>query len=372
MVSELNTETVLLHFEEKQETSASACSIQGAVTEGNSETLPEVDRSENEILQPEELSPPLSSEIRITVEEKVQENEAESEIPLEKGHIGTKGDVSIQIENVETTPECPPTENEENTQSERETDTSSDAETNGIETDDVVPPVTQTLTNPVDVLINFLYTSHIDITQMNVSPLRVLACQCGMADVITACDEFNKVLQTETECMNTNAEKDEVASKFRYRYSDPNMAVKMLQFFDSLRREKKYTNVIVRSSTGKVHLDAHSLILASGSNFFLPIVSNETDGDVIDVTEIDEDVLESLILFLYTGKIGISSETVSKLLQSSDRLQLGDLIEGCAEFLESTSTVQNCIQHRAMAIDYKCSKLKVFPYSVRCLTSLCN
>ena len=217
----------------------------------------------------------------------------------------------------------------------------------------------ESFTDPKDVLINFLYTSHIDITQKNVSALKELALQCDMSDVITACEEFTKVLQMETEHLSNEKEKLEVELKFRYRYSDPSMAEKMLQHFEKLRRETNLTDVKLRSFSGKVTLDAHFLLLTCCSPFFLPLTSSHKTGDELDITEVEEDILEPLVGFLYTGKIGVTQQSVSKLIRAADRMQLSDIVEGCAEFMESTTTIHNCIQHRSIAIDYKCDKLKV-------------
>ena len=217
----------------------------------------------------------------------------------------------------------------------------------------------ESLDDPKDVLINFLYTSHIDITQKNVSALKELALQCGMNDVITACEEFSKVLQMETEHLSNEKEKLEVEIKFRYRYSDPSMPAKMLQHFEKLRGETRFTDVKLRSFSGKVILDAHSLVLTCCSPFFQTLTASQTTGEELDITEVEEDILEPIMNFIYSGKIEVAQQTVSKLIQAADRLQLSDVVEGCAEFLESTTTNHNCIQHRSMAIDYKCNKLKV-------------
>uniref|UniRef100_H2XR86 BTB domain-containing protein n=1 Tax=Ciona intestinalis TaxID=7719 RepID=H2XR86_CIOIN len=143
------------------------------------------------------------------------------------------------------------------------------------------------------------------------------------------------------------------------RYSDPSLPSKMMKHFNDLRHHKKFVDVIVTSPSKKIRLDCHSLVLSSGSNFFEPILSLGGDAECeFEVTEVKEGVLEALVSFIYTGKVGVNNHNVSKLMQGSDRMQLSEIIEGCAEYLETTTNAHNCVQHRSIAIDYKCNKLK--------------
>lgn len=69
--------------------------------------------------------------------------------------------------------------------------------------------------DPVEVLINFFYTSHIKITSKNVDKLRSYAQQCGIADVTMACDAFDNLLQTETASLTTDQEKETMSTNIR-------------------------------------------------------------------------------------------------------------------------------------------------------------
>ena len=318
------------------------------------------------------VAPPLYSEIttnassEITVNVEVHENFHSDNYKLMTNGQNevTSGtiDQSIQIpidENVVTPSESTSCEEikDEKIKSDAK-ETSQQLENDGNANETTSQQSSEPFSDPLSVLINFLYTSHIDITQKNVTALKDLALQCNMKDVISACDEFNKVLQMETGCLNSQKEKEDVAGKFRYRYSDPSMSVKMLEHFENLRSDNTLTDIKLRSHSGKLVLDSHAIILACGSSNFQCLVTSDKP-EILELKEIDEDVFEPLIGFFYTGKVGVSQQSVSKLIQSADKMQLSDVVEGCAEYMESTTTIQNCIQHRNMAIDYKCEKLKV-------------
>lgn len=69
--------------------------------------------------------------------------------------------------------------------------------------------------DPVEALVNFFYTSHINITSKNVGKLRACAQQCGVDDVTVACDAFDNLLETETSSLSSDAEKEKVATNIR-------------------------------------------------------------------------------------------------------------------------------------------------------------
>ena len=308
--------------------------------------------------------PPLFSEIAISEKlEETQDNKA-NEID-DQTALPSTNEISIEIDNpneiqTDLTNNSITKENvdkKENDESREKTLPEEIVDSNNFQ--DIDLNQTFSLDDPVDILITFFYTSHIDITQKNVTSLKTLATQCAMDDVITACDEFSKVLIAETEHLTTDEEKDEVASKFRYRYSDPAMPTKILHHLDELRKQKKYVDLVLESSPNQIRYDVHSVVVASASQFFEHVIANESKVDALQMTDIHEDVLESMIAFLYSGKVEVNQSNALKLIQASDCLQQKDLTEGCAEFFELITSVQNCIRHLSVAFNYKCEKLKV-------------
>nr|CAB3259632.1 kelch-like protein 17 [Phallusia mammillata] len=225
---------------------------------------------------------------------------------------------------------------------------------------DEIDNMPKNINDPVEVLINFLYTSHVDITQTNAVRIRELAFQCGMDDVVAACDEFDQVLLAETESLATDEEKETARAQFRYRYSEPTLPTKMLRHFNAKRISKQHTDIAVVSESGKVRIDAHSCILACGSNFFQSLITTtERDNEDFVISDIDETVLEQVLDYIYTGRVSVTSHTVADLMRASEKMQLLAIVDGSAEFLESILNVNNCIQHLSVAIEYKHDGLKI-------------
>lgn len=370
LVSELKTSNIVDHIDTNDENAVSSENKQGNLSENELKDCNDEEKCDGnnecdavesrELEESCDISPTLFSEMKVEVD---IEETLESEVcdNQNKDVVVTPDETSIDIDSLVNSSNNATAQDEvEDKQDSSEENSDLQDETTGGKSQNVdfYPPLS--LNDPVDVLINFFYTSHIDITQKNVTPLRILASQCSLNDVMTACDEFNRVLYEETEHMTTVEEKDEVASKFRYRYSDPSMPIKILQHLDNLRKQKNHTNLVLISSSEKFHLDVHSLVVASASRFFDPVVTNETTASELRLPEIDEDVFESVVSFLYSGKVEINPLYVSHLVQAANRMQLEDVIEGCCEYFEAATSVQNCIQHRTLAIQYKCTKLKVF------------
>ncbi|XP_039267392.2 kelch-like protein 26 isoform X2 [Styela clava] len=237
-----------------------------------------------------------------------------------------------------------------------------------IEGDDIISPTS--FEDPLEVIINFFYTSHINITRKNVTKLQVVARQCGLDDVTMACDEFENVLRTETESMETPEEKDAAASQFRYQYSEPTMAVKMLEHFEKLRSHTRHTDVIVNSPNTSLKFPAHTVLLVASSKFFAEKLVNcndviktdvTTDGDVtheVQAPDYKDSILQGMLHYFYTAKVSVTSHNVRHLMDAASSFKCSDVIEGCAEYLERTISVQNCIEIQSTAEKYDCSHLK--------------
>lgn len=62
-----------------------------------------------------------------------------------------------------------------------------------------------------------------------------------------------------------------------------------------------------------VKIPAHKVILASGSPVFLSMFSNnfkEKDQKIVSIKEIDSDILENIIEYIYTFKLNITDQNI--------------------------------------------------------------
>ena len=120
---------------------------------------------------------------------------------------------------------------------------------------------------------------------------------------------------------------------------DPNYAAKVLEKLDEFRQKRKYTDLIVTVGEHKFH--CHKVVLAATSRFFAVGVLDEvTDaGDLIPRVELAmpdmaPKIVQSLLDYIYTSKLVVSSDTAIQLLNATRRLHLSSAEQACLEFLE--------------------------------------
>ena len=121
-----------------------------------------------------------------------------------------------------------------------------------------------------------------------------------------------------------------------------------LAYGSKCRNTELFTDVCVTAK--KQSFRAHRLILSFYSRRFKAIFAEESeeDGDntfsevEINDERVDAASLESLIDFIYSGKININQQNVASLLATSDYLQLDDAKQYCFEYLESNISVETC------------------------------
>ena len=122
----------------------------------------------------------------------------------------------------------------------------------------------------------------------------------------------------------------------------------LLAYSNLCRDTKLFTDVCVNA--GNKSFQAHRLILSFYSGHFKTIFLEESEKDDDNIRlavelndeQVDATSLESLIDFIYSGKININKQNVLRLLATSDYLQIDDAKQYCFEYLESNISVETC------------------------------
>ncbi|XP_065112412.1 kelch-like protein 29 [Paramisgurnus dabryanus] len=147
----------------------------------------------------------------------------------------------------------------------------------------------------------------------------------------------------------------------KYEFTDPSHPKEMLKELNQQRREKEFTDlkIIVEGKEFEVHQN----VLASCSLYFKDLVkrsSRETgSGERLELkmTNIDADVLELLLEFVYTGSLVIHSANAKTLLEAANKFQFNTFCKVCVSFLEKQLTAANCLGVLAMAEAMCCTEL---------------
>jgi len=98
---------------------------------------------------------------------------------------------------------------------------------------------------------------------------------------------------------------------------------------------------------------AHKLILAASSKVFAAMFSNkmaETEEGVVDITDVDPDVLQLLLQYMYLGeRPDLFEDTARRLYEAADKYAVYDLRLQCSDWMVEYQTKGNCLDLLVLA-----------------------
>ncbi|KRX90825.1 Kelch-like protein 18 [Trichinella pseudospiralis] len=130
------------------------------------------------------------------------------------------------------------------------------------------------------------------------------------------------------------------------------------QCFEELRRLGKLCDVTLLVNGSKFH--AHRIVLAATIPYFKAMFTHdmaEKSLTQITVQGVNEDVLESLINYCYTGRLTISSESVQALLIGASYLQMDLIVEACCKLMMQSLSATNAVAMLRFSRDFACEML---------------
>ncbi|XP_060874118.1 ring canal kelch homolog isoform X2 [Metopolophium dirhodum] len=125
-----------------------------------------------------------------------------------------------------------------------------------------------------------------------------------------------------------------------------------------LRKEEVSCDIKLKTDDGVI-VCAHKVVLISASSYFRAMFTSFAEGDkyVVNIRDIDSNILQLLIDFIYTGKIMVTEQNVMVLLPAAIFFQL-DYVKGvCVEFLQKQLNTSNCLDIKEFAEFYNCMEL---------------
>ncbi|KAJ7984567.1 hypothetical protein DPEC_G00356130 [Dallia pectoralis] len=111
---------------------------------------------------------------------------------------------------------------------------------------------------------------------------------------------------------------------------------------------------------------AHRSVLAASTDYFTPLLGghfSESLSGRVDMKEWssetgpDAETVESVIQFMYTGEIRVSTANVHEVLELADRFLLVQLKDFCGEFLKKKLSLANCVAVHSLAHMYTLDQL---------------
>lgn len=116
----------------------------------------------------------------------------------------------------------------------------------------------------------------------------------------------------------------------------------------------------VEIQCGSKSFKCHRIILASISGYFRAMFMGalaESKQNVVKIQDIDENVMEDMVKYAYSGKIRINVDTVQSILYVASILQIENVARACSDFMKEHLHPENCVQVHAFAIQHNREQL---------------
>uniref|UniRef100_A0A2I3G7U3 Kelch like family member 29 n=1 Tax=Nomascus leucogenys TaxID=61853 RepID=A0A2I3G7U3_NOMLE len=144
----------------------------------------------------------------------------------------------------------------------------------------------------------------------------------------------------------------------KYEFTDPGHPRDL-----ELTEQRPFTdlNIVVEGKDFEVHQN----VLASCSLYFKDLIQRSVQDSgqggreklELVLSNLQADVLELLLEFVYTGSLVIDSANAKTLLEAASKFQFHTFCKVCVSFLEKQLTASNCLGVLAMAEAMQCSEL---------------
>ena len=123
------------------------------------------------------------------------------------------------------------------------------------------------------------------------------------------------------------------------------------------RKAKVYTDVVIKCKDKT--FDVHRVIIASQSPFFKSKLERwETDDRSIDMSDLDPQIVEAIIKFVYAEKVPNISTLAPDLLAASEQYQLSALKNLCEKTLIKRLTDSSALSLLKLAISHNAQDLQ--------------
>ncbi len=106
----------------------------------------------------------------------------------------------------------------------------------------------------------------------------------------------------------------------------------------------------------------HKIVLAAFSPYFCAMFTSnllETQTNTVQMHNVDMKILRDLVNYAYCGSVELNTQNVQSVLSLASLLQVNEILEACADYMETQLDVNNCISVYYFASMHSCTKLKM-------------
>lgn len=132
---------------------------------------------------------------------------------------------------------------------------------------------------------------------------------------------------------------------------------RLLETISTLYNSETYSDVKIKLLDKKIN--AHKIVLQTRSNLWSSSVL--AGKDVLDWSEIEPNVAEAIIYWLYTNKIQLNSEELTlKVIKKAFEFKLHNLVESCEQYLIRVVTIRTCVRFYSVAEEINAENLREY------------
>ncbi|GBN51135.1 hypothetical protein AVEN_88570-1 [Araneus ventricosus] len=121
--------------------------------------------------------------------------------------------------------------------------------------------------------------------------------------------------------------------------------------------QQQFTDVTLQTDDGKT-FRIHRLVLPQRSEYSRALFGFHLNQETTVISNVDSKILESLLLYVYTGIITLNEKNVIDWMFASDYLLLDDLLKICGSFAIQNMASTNCLSF--LSIAWQIDRLAIF------------
>ena len=102
-------------------------------------------------------------------------------------------------------------------------------------------------------------------------------------------------------------------------------------------------NADVCVQCGSLEFYCHAVILKARSTMFSRILESPSRPNVVSISEVNPDVMEKVIAFIYSGQLEMDKDSLLDILEAAVKLELPTLLERCHKFFRNQINFENAL-----------------------------
>lgn len=138
-------------------------------------------------------------------------------------------------------------------------------------------------------------------------------------------------------------------------FSEDSFASRVLNTINRLYDCETYSDIKIRLPNRTVH--AHKIVLDSRSDLWNE--SNIAGKTELDWTDVEDEVGEAIIVWLYTDEVKLKTDELTmKIVRKAHEFKLDGLVRNCERVLINHVNVRNCVKFYSVAEEIEAGSLR--------------